>query len=443
MGLSNSPNAGSRSGIFSHPPRRGTAIVLSAVIFVIYCWYVYSGTGSDLYEWSKSFAPYSVRQYLGMSKRYLLQYGHTIFLFGLLVMSRYIFTSEEKLPLTGPVTNFITRYSTAIFLFHFPFLFFFAAVTNYDHTSVPQQLALLVATIVSSLVMGRLCFFLKPSFDRWQNRVLKRAEERFPRPAQVETSTTPLAITRSHSEFLNQIKVVAMICVVLGHFSFHRLTTMHIPGFDGAAPRFAVPTFFMISGYFLMLSIDRRKIGAVAMTCKRGLSLYYIIIPMLIVTVILDSFGFRANAELYDYSDYYIAEALRRPYTPFQISIASISSLLYLNESWWFTMIALESENGGMRAFSNDPFWFMCYLIAFSIILIAFRLVPTPRRYLVLVFWIVVFGIPILMLAPLFCGLAGLHNSQAMGGLECVRYLDLAGAGACLCPAFSCGWLRA
>ena len=83
------------------PPQRGSALALSAFIFLVYCWYIYSGTGQNLYEWSKSFAPYSVRQYLGMSKRYLMQYGHTVFLFGLLVMSRYVFVSEKACQLTG------------------------------------------------------------------------------------------------------------------------------------------------------------------------------------------------------------------------------------------------------------------------------------------------------------------------------------------------------
>ncbi|MGI9402542.1 MAG: hypothetical protein ACR2O0_14900, partial [Rhizobiaceae bacterium] len=66
------------------PPSRNTAIILSIVIFAFYCLYVYSGAGQALYEWSKTFAPHSVRSYLGMSKRYLLQYGHVVFLFALL-----------------------------------------------------------------------------------------------------------------------------------------------------------------------------------------------------------------------------------------------------------------------------------------------------------------------------------------------------------------------
>lgn len=376
--------------------------MLFLVVFALYSIYVYSGAGQELYEWSKSFAPYEVRRFLGMSKRYLMQYGHLVFLFSLLVLSRYIFVAEKKLPLSGKVTDFITRYSSAIFLFHFPILFFLAATTGYDHTSVPQQITLLASTIGACLILGRFCFAIKPWFDGKQKRALAAAEKSYPRPVSVNTSTTPLQITRSHSEFLNQVKVVSMICVVLGHFSFHRLTTLNIPGFDGAAPRFAVPAFFLISGYFLMLSIDRSRAGALAIITKRAFSLYYIIVPMLFLTIILDYFGFRANAELYDYSDYYVHEELRRPYTFFEIIGASVSSLLYLNESWWFSLLEIHRGHGGMRAFSNDVYWFMCYLIAFSIILVVIRLVPSPTRYFILALWLVVFGIPILMLAPLF-----------------------------------------
>ena len=386
----------------SAPPSSRTALVLSAITLSLYSLYVYSGAGQDLYEWSKTFAPYTDRRFLGMSKRYLLQYGHIVFLFTLLVLSHRIFTSQNSLPTTGRVINFVIKYSTVIFLFHFPFLFFFAAVTNYDRTNPVQEIALLIATLASCLVLGRFCFFLKPTFDGWQTRLTAAAERRFPRPQSIETSTTPLHITRSHSEFLNYVKVLSMICVVLGHYSFHKLTTLNMPGFDGAAPRFAVPAFFMISGYFLMMSIDRRKLGAVAMIGRRGFSLYYIIVPMLVVTVILDNFGFRADAELYEYSDYYIQEHLRRPYTAGEIVAASVSSLLYLNESWWFTWLSFHNDLGGMRAFSNDPFWFMCYLIPFSIILIVVRLTSPRVRNIVLALWFIFFGLPILMLAPLF-----------------------------------------
>ncbi|TCK98834.1 acyltransferase-like protein [Shimia isoporae] len=382
-------------------PNRRMAVLLSGLVLGAYFLFLASGTGQVLYEWSKEFAPYSIRRFLGMSKRYMLQYGHIFFLFSLLVLSRYIFVQERRTVLSGKPMDFCIRYSTAVFLFHFPVMFFFAAVTPYDKTVPWQQFVLLGSTLFTSVGLGMLCFAIKPRFDQWQKRLVNLSEAHFPRPDIIRTPEA-LKITRSHSEILNQVKVIAMICVVLGHFSFHRLSSFQIPGFDGAAPRFAVPTFFMISGYFLMMSIDRSRLGAAAITIRRGFGLYYIIVPMLLLTVVLDFFGFRANAELYDYSDYYITEDLRRPYTRFEIIAASISSLLYLNESWWFTLLEIHRGHGGMRAFSNDPFWFMCYLIAFSTLLLIWRLVRGWWKFGLLATWLFVFGIPILLLAPLF-----------------------------------------
>ena len=57
---------------------------------------------------------------------------------------------------------------------------------------------------------------------------------------------------------------------------------------------------------------------------------------------------------------------------------------------------------GGMRAYSNDPFWFMCYLIPFSAILVAYRLLDGIKRYVVMVLLLLVVGPPVLLLAPLF-----------------------------------------
>lgn len=382
-------------------PSPALALGLSAAVLVIYTWFVASGAAEALYDWSKTLAPYSVRQYLGMSKRFLLQWGHMVFLFALLVLSRYVWLSGRSLPTAGRLTDFVVRYSTAIFLFHFPIMFFLAAVTQYDRTRLSDQLALLAATFLLSILLGRLCLALKPAFDRWQKRAVAAAEARFPRPEGIGSGAAPLVLTRSHSEFLNQVKAIAMICVVLGHYSFDDLTTLHIPGFNGAAPRFAVPVFFMISGYFLMLSIDRSRLGAAALIVRRGFSLYYIIVPMLLITLALDAIGVRANPQLYNFPDYYLVE-MGRPYKPWEILAAIGSSLLYLNESWWFAQLAIHSDHGGMRAFSNDPFWFMCYLIPFSILLVVLRLGRPGWRAALLALWFLAFGSAILLLAPLF-----------------------------------------
>ena len=52
-------------------------------------------THSRLYAFSKEIASYEYRQYLGNSKRYLPQYLHMLFLFLILVVSRYVFLSNN------------------------------------------------------------------------------------------------------------------------------------------------------------------------------------------------------------------------------------------------------------------------------------------------------------------------------------------------------------
>ena len=383
-------------------PSPQLAAILSVIILGLYSIYAYTGAGQELYAWSKTFAPYSVRQYLGMSKRYLLQYGHIVFLFSLLVLSRYLFISQNHLSIFGPKLQWLNRYSTAIFLFHFPILYFIVAITNYDRNSVFDQIVLLVATLLFATALGRLCFNLKPYFDGWQKRLITKLDGRFPRPQDFNKPSHPISITRSHSEFLTLVKLVATMCVVLGHYSFSNFTTIHIPGFDGAAPRFAVPTFFMMSGYFLMMSIDRSRSGAVGVIVKRAFAMYYILLPMLVITLILDNIGYRADAAAYQFTDYYISENARRPYSIGEIGTIFASSMLYFNESWLFDLFGVQADLGGVRAFSNDPFWFMCYLIPFSVILAVGRLISPPWSIVVLIICCVIIGPPILMLAPLF-----------------------------------------
>ena len=63
-----------------------------------------------LYKLSKQFATYDHRQYLGMSKRYLPQYAHMLFLFSLLLLSKYVFTSNKGKGLFDIVLKFTLKY---------------------------------------------------------------------------------------------------------------------------------------------------------------------------------------------------------------------------------------------------------------------------------------------------------------------------------------------
>lgn len=201
-----------------------------------------------------------------------------------------------------------------------------------------------------------------------------------------------------------------MAAIVLGHFSFEEFTHFSLPGFDGSAPRFAVPVFFMLSGYFLMLSIDRSKIGAPALLLKRAWNLYFLIIPMLIIVPLLDNIGYGVNAAVYHFDDYYVFERERGPLGVPIFAATVINSLLYLNEIWIYNLMGLSDMKGGIVAFSNDPYWFMCYLLPYTLLMIVWRMVSGFRRYIIIAAACLMIGPPVLILSPLFFAGALAYN---------------------------------
>ncbi|MEH6524440.1 MAG: acyltransferase family protein [Sneathiella sp.] len=379
---------------------RRSAILLSLLTLVAYSAFILGGAAEALYQWSKSFAPYEVREHLGMSKRYLLQYGHLIFLFTLLFLSRYIFIDPKDFPFSKKFISVVAKYTPAVFLFHFPILFFLAAVTNYDRTRLLDQALLLVSVLTISVLLGKLCILMKPAFDKCESRIHTFLNEKYPMKVSVERF--PLQLTQAHSQYLNFVKIVSMGAIVLGHFSFKEFTTYSLPGFDGSAPRFAVPVFFMLSGYFLMLSIDRSTVSAPVLFFRRFWSLYYLIVPMLLFVPLLDNIGYAEGAQIYQYDDYYVFERERGPVGAPIFLATWFNSLLYLNEIWFYTLSGLSDLRGGIVAFSNDPYWFICYLIPYTLLMIVWRMVQGVKKYVIIALICLVIGPPILMLAPLF-----------------------------------------
>ncbi|USG61945.1 acyltransferase family protein [Sneathiella marina] len=365
-----------------------------------YSTYILSGSAENLYQWSKSFAPYEMREHLGMSKRYLLQYGHLVFLFTLLFLSRYIFIEPRDFPLSEKFISTVAKYTPAVFLFHFPILFFLAAITNYDRTRLLDQVLLLVSVLAISVSLGKICFIIKPAFDKCEAISIKFLTKKY--PVKVSIERLPLRLTTVHSKYLNFVKIVSMGAIVFGHFSFREFTNYSLPGFDGSAPRFAVPVFFMLSGYFLMLSIDRCTTDAPVLFFRRFWSLYYLIVPMLLFVPLMDNIGYAEGAQIYQYDDYYVFERERGPLGVPIFLATWINSLLYLNEIWLYTLSGLSDMRGGIVAFSNDPYWFICYLIPYTLLMIVGRMVQGLKKYLIISLICLIIGPPILMLAPLF-----------------------------------------
>lgn len=349
-----------------------TATILSLLTLATYSAYILSGSAEALYQWSKTFAPHEVREHLGMSKRFLLQYGHLVFLFTLLFLSRFVFIDQKDFPLSDKLIGTLAKYTPAVFLFHFPILFFLAAVTDYDRTRPLDQFLLLGSVLVISVLLGKLSFWMKPAFNKCERKIHGLLAEKY--PVKAIENRNPLVLTHSHSQYLNFVKIVSMGGIVLGHFSFKEFTIYSLPGFDGSAPRFAVPVFFMLSGYFLMLSIDRCKFSAPVLFFRRFWSLYYLIVPMLLFVPVIDNIGYTEGAQIYQYDDYYVFERERGPLGVPIFLATWVNSLLYLNEIWLYTLSGLSDLKGGIVAFSNDPYWFICYLIPYTLLMIIWRM---------------------------------------------------------------------
>ena len=390
---------------------RLAALTAVPAICAGYWWYLASGTDIDLYEYSKSLASYDYRQHLGLSKRFLLQYGHMAFLFSLLVCTKYIFTGSWFSQRHSALISVAAAYTVPVFIFHFPFLYVIAAIIRHDPASNFSQTLLLGLTTAASIAAGKACLLLKPRFDRVKRCYLDRINLRN-NPGAPDSGSAirddAMMMAATQSDMMNIVKVLAMTTILLGHFSFDVFSTWEMPGFDGNAPRFAVPAFFMISGYFAMLSVDRTVGNITKVILKRYWSLVYLVVPMLLLTPVLDAIGFSLDPALYDRVVYFDIGKERLPAllsgsdALWRIPFTWITSLLYLNEIWLFNLAGVNPLLGGVHSFSNEAFWFLCYLMPFQLILIIARLASGWRRWAGLIMVAVVCGPPLLLLAPLF-----------------------------------------
>tara|TARA_R110002110_G_scaffold397013_2_gene612133 strand:+ start:1754 stop:3010 length:1257 start_codon:yes stop_codon:yes gene_type:complete len=397
--------------ISSQQGRRSSALIAVPLICAGYWWYLVSGSDVELYEYSKSLASYDYRQHLGLSKRFLLQYGHMVFLFSLLVCTKYIFTGNRFSQRQSAMITTAAAYTVPVFIFHFLFLYFIAAITRHDPASDFSQSLLLGLTVTASLTAGKACLLMKPRFDMIKRRYLDHINQR-DNPSDPGSGPAvrddAMMMAQTQSDVMNIVKILAMAAIFLGHFSFDVFSSWKMPGFDGNAPRFAVPAFFMISGYLAMLSVDRTVGNITKVIVKRYWSLIYLVAPMLLLTPVLDAVGFSLDPGLYDRVVYFDIEKGRLPAllsgidALWRVPFTWVTSLLYLNEIWLFNLAGLNPLLGGVHSFSNEAFWFLCYLMPFQFILIIVRLASGWQRWISLIMVVALCGPPLLLLAPLF-----------------------------------------
>ena len=155
---------------------------LAIGLFVSVCvaWLVveWSDIGPALYKWSKTLASYDVRQYMGMSKRFLWQWTYIPIIFTFLVTSKYIFTGPVPPTFRSHVKT-VSKYCFPVFAFHFTTMYFFQAlIPNYQATYKSADPYIMgISSLAVSIVCGVACFkFVKPVTDGIYEKITSEGE---------------------------------------------------------------------------------------------------------------------------------------------------------------------------------------------------------------------------------------------------------------------------
>lgn len=184
---------------------------------------------------------------------------------------------------------------------------------------------------------------------------------------------------REFSIYLDLVRFVAAFLVLIYHANLRALSTQEIPFSNHGHA--AVIVFFILSGYVISFITAEREKTPLAYWSSRLSRFYILVIPVVLITPILDMLGeslapnFYAGKTTHDY-------ALLRIFT----------SLAYMNEIW----------NISIMSFSNVPFWSLCYEMWYYIMFAVATFMQGKKRNLCLVLCALVVGPKILLLAPIW-----------------------------------------
>ena len=131
------------------------------------------GIGESAYDWSKTLAPYELRQYLGMAKRFLWQWCYIPILLAIIVSARFIFDGEVT---QTTLRRFRTasKYALPVYAIHFTTMYFLQSlIPDYTprHDSVDPYI-MMVGTLMLSIAFAYVILtWVKPMTHHWARRM--------------------------------------------------------------------------------------------------------------------------------------------------------------------------------------------------------------------------------------------------------------------------------
>lgn len=187
-------------------------------------------------------------------------------------------------------------------------------------------------------------------------------------------------MTKEVSLYLDVIRFVAAILVVLAHFSFERFTSNYINYFHQFGQS-AVIIFFVLSGYVITFVADKKENNGKAYFISRFARLYSVVIPVLILIPIFDIIGQNINEIMYEN---YFRDS--------NYIIRLIANSVFLQQIWFY----------GFGYLSNGPLWSLGYEFWYYVLFGLSLFIEGKKKYFFVLLVALLIGPKILLLMPVW-----------------------------------------
>jgi peptidoglycan/LPS O-acetylase OafA/YrhL len=201
----------------------------------------------------------------------------------------------------------------------------------------------------------------------------------------------PLVLNRSTSLYLDLIRPIAALVVLLSHVSYQGISGGQLRLLNSAGVP-AVDVFFVLSGFVIAHVCATREQDAREYAISRAARIYSVAIPALILTAGADAIGFRADAATYQ--------------GPFQALSPGllIRSITFIGEQW----------NTHRFPGSNGPYWSLGFEVWYYVAFGAFLFAPRGWRWFLAAGVLAFIGPKVTLLFPAWLmGVAAYHYCAA------------------------------
>jgi peptidoglycan/LPS O-acetylase OafA/YrhL len=204
---------------------------------------------------------------------------------------------------------------------------------------------------------------------------------------------------KEFSIYLDLVRFIAALLVVIHHSNFRQLSAKPIP-FSQHGPA-AVIIFFVLSGYVISYVTESKEREPVDYWSSRLSRFYSVAVPIILLCPLLDMAGEALAPQFYvDKTTHGLAW------------LRVLASLTFSNELWTLSIMP----------FSNVPYWSLCYEMAYYALFAIFMFTVGKGRLLLMAGGLLLVGPKIILLAPIWVLGVVLHRYQPLNRLAQWQY---------------------